>query len=108
MTRLVTALEAQDHLVVAGHTWPPRSNDLGRVISEREAILGGGSGGSSGAVSYQPSGTAQSTFMPFRPVSSNPLKKLEAADWNLYLIDAVGAEIVLLPRTSDALPERRC
>lgn len=38
---------------------------------------------------YKPSGTAKSTFMPFRPQSSNPLKRLESADWNLYVVDMV-------------------
>lgn len=84
MSRLVTALEEQDHHVICGATWPPRSSDLGRVMSEREA-----SEGRSIDERYKPSGTARSTFMPFRPATSNPLKKLEAADWNLYLIDLV-------------------
>lgn len=39
---------------------------------------------------FAPSGTARSTFMPFRPASSNPLKRLEAADWNIYVIESVG------------------
>ena len=85
MTRLVTALEEQDHTVVSGASWPPRvSADLARVISEREA-----SEGRELEARYTPSGIAQSTFMPFRPVSSNPLKKLESADWNLYVVDLV-------------------
>jgi hypothetical protein len=90
MTRLVTALEAQDNLVVSGATWPPRNsiNDLGRVMSEREA-----SEGKSLNERFVPSGTAKSNFMPFRPVSSNPLKTLESADWNLYLIDMVSCVI---------------
>jgi len=85
MTRLITALEEQDHTVVSGASWPPRgSGDLARVISEREA-----SEGRDLEARYQPSGVAQSTFMPFRPVTSNPLKKLESADWNLYVVDLV-------------------
>lgn len=40
---------------------------------------------------YKPSGVAHSTFMPFRPETSNPLKKLESADWNLYVIDLVSS-----------------
>lgn len=87
MTRLVTALEEQDHTVVSGASWPPRSkNDLGRVMSEREA-----SEGRALEDRYRPSGVAQSTFMPFRPATSNPLKKLESADWNLYVIDLVSS-----------------
>jgi hypothetical protein len=85
MTRLITALEEQDHTVVSGASWPPRgSGDLARVISEREA-----SEGRDLEARYRPSGVAQSTFMPFRPVTSNPLKKLESADWNLYVVDLV-------------------
>lgn len=82
--RLVTALEEQDHHVISGASWPPRSQELGRVISEREAALSGGR-----EIAYQPSGVAKSSFMPWRPVSSNPLKKLESADWNLYVVDLV-------------------
>jgi hypothetical protein len=90
MTRLVTALEEQDHTVVSGASWPPRaSTDLARVISEREA-----SEGRALEERYKPSGVAQSTFMPFRPQSSNPLKKLESADWNLYIVDLVSSSSV--------------
>ena len=91
MTRLITALEEQDHTVVSGASWPPRgTGDLARVISEREA-----SEGRDLEARYQPSGVAQSTFMPFRPVSSNPLKKLESADWNLYVVDLVSRLFVV-------------
>lgn len=38
---------------------------------------------------YRPSGTASSTYIPWRPTSSNPLKKLETADWNLYVLESV-------------------
>jgi hypothetical protein len=38
---------------------------------------------------YAPSGIAHSSFMPFRPQSSNPLKRLEGADWTLYVVDSV-------------------
>ncbi|KAL7418463.1 hypothetical protein Q5752_006921 [Cryptotrichosporon argae] len=89
---LVTALEEQEHHVVCGAAWPPRSSDLGRVISEREATRHGGR-----ADAYHPSGTARSTFMPFRPASSNPLKHLEAADWNLYVIDLPQLNAFALP-----------
>lgn len=85
-SRLVTALEEQQHHVVCDATWPPRSSELGRVISEREAAYGDPHG-----ERYKPSGVATSSFMPFRPVSSNPLKKLETGDWNLYVIDLVGS-----------------
>lgn len=84
-TRLVTAMEEQDHHVVCDAAWPPRSQDLSRVMSEREA------GSRRGEGRFEPSGTAQSTFMPYRPTSSNPLKRLETADWNLYVIDLVGS-----------------
>jgi hypothetical protein len=85
MTRLVTALEEQDHTVVSGASWPPRaSTDLARVTSEREA-----SEGRDIEARYRPSAIAKSTFMPFRPETSNPLKKLETADWNVYVVDLV-------------------
>ena len=83
-SRLVTALEEQEHHVVCSASWPPRSAELGRVISEREA-----SEGRSVEERFKPSGVATSSFMPFRPASSNPLKTLESADWNLYVIDMV-------------------
>ena len=44
---------------------------------------------------YKPSGTATSSFMPFRPASSNPLKLLESEDWNLYVMDLVSIPPVL-------------
>lgn len=94
-TRLVTALEEQDHHVVSGASWPPRSQELGRVIAERESYererdehhhhYHG--------PHFKPSGTAKSTFMPFRPASSNPLKQLEAADWNIYVVDSVSRRL---------------
>ncbi|KAK4685829.1 hypothetical protein P7C73_g4310, partial [Tremellales sp. Uapishka_1] len=90
-TRLVTALEEQDNLIVCGASWPPKSQELGRVMAERAAGEGRDGKG------YKPSGTAKSTFMPFRPVSSNPLKKLEGADWNLYLIDLPQVNAFALP-----------
>lgn len=90
-SRLVTALEETESHVVHGAAWPPRSQELGRVMSEREA-----SEGRNLEDRYKPSGVADSNFMPFRPASSNPLKKLEGADWNLYVIDMVS--IVLRTR----------
>lgn len=88
--RLITALEEQEHHVVSGATWPPRSQELGRVLAERDAAMGlVHRGEGEYRVRYQPSGTAKSTFMPWRPATSNPLKKLESADWNLYVIDMV-------------------
>ena len=83
-SRLITALEEQQHLVISDAAWPPRSSELSRVISEREA-------GQGRALEdrFKPSGVAHSSFTPFRPASSNPLKKIESADWNLYVIDMV-------------------
>lgn len=86
VTKLVTALEEQDHLVVCGATWPPRSQELGNVMSDREH----GYNRRGVAERYQPSATASSTYIPWRPASSNPLKKLETADWDLYVVDSVG------------------
>jgi hypothetical protein len=53
MSRLVTALEEQDHTMISGAAWPPRSHDLGRVMSEREAGEGRRLGDR-----YKPSGVA--------------------------------------------------
>ena len=83
-SRLVTALEEQQQHVVCDAAGAPRSSDLSRVISEREASVGRHL-----EERFKPSGVAHSSFMPFRPATSNPLKKLEAADWNLYVIDLV-------------------
>ena len=82
-SRLITALEEQDHHMVCDATWPPKSQDLARVIAEREALEGRGSR------STQPSGVAKSSFMTWRPATSNPLKHIESGDWNLYVIDMV-------------------
>ncbi|EIW72227.1 hypothetical protein TREMEDRAFT_25120 [Tremella mesenterica DSM 1558] len=85
-SRLVTALEEQDHHVVCGATWPPRSQELARVINERDQEK-----------KYEPSGTAHSSFMPWRPDTSNPLKRLESADWNVYLVDLPQIQAFALP-----------
>ncbi|WVR07731.1 hypothetical protein IAU60_004774 [Kwoniella sp. DSM 27419] len=91
-SRLVTALEEQGNYTVHGASWPPRSQELSRVISEREAALGSGR-----EVHYSPSATATSSYMPFRPASSNPLKRLETADWNLYVVDLPQMNAFALP-----------
>lgn len=87
-TRLITALEEQDGHVVYGASWPPRDQVIKAVHDreEREDRLD----------RYKPSGTAKSSYMPFRPETHNPLKQLEAADWNIYVFDLV----------SDEYPER--
>ena len=75
-SRLVTALEEADHHMVCDAAWPPsHAADHPDVSSDTRK--------------YEASGVARSSFMPFRPVSSNPLKKLEGGDWNLYVIDMV-------------------
>ena len=86
-SRLITALEEQDNHVVYGAAWPPKAHDpaIKHGLNEREAADG------RGMVHYAPSGIAHSSFMPWRPVSSNPLKTLESGDWNLYVIDMVGS-----------------
>ncbi|WWC91647.1 uncharacterized protein L201_006593 [Kwoniella dendrophila CBS 6074] len=101
-TKLVTALEEQDQHIIHGASWPPRSQELSRVISEREAQAAIQLGIDPDQmqkrhVNYKPSGTARSTFMPFRPATSNPLKKLESADWNIYLIDLPQMNAFALP-----------
>ena len=85
-SRLVTALEEQQNHVVCDATWRPRSSELSRVMSEREASQGRGI-----EYRYKPSGVAKSSFIPFRPATSNPMKTYESADWNLYVIDMVRA-----------------
>ncbi|WVW86100.1 hypothetical protein I302_108139 [Kwoniella bestiolae CBS 10118] len=96
-SRLITALEEQDHHIIHGASWPPRSQALSRVISEREAETEFGTTAARRHVHFRPSATAHSTFMPFRPVTSNPLKKLESADWNLYVIDLPQMNAFALP-----------
>ncbi|WVR00221.1 hypothetical protein IAU59_007363 [Kwoniella sp. CBS 9459] len=105
-SKLVTALEEKDNFTVHGASWPPRNQELSRVMSEREALLGDlasgtsvgvGAGSGRREVHYKPSGTARSTFMPFRPATSNPLKKLETADWNLYVVDLPQMNAFALP-----------
>lgn len=80
VTRIVEALEEQEGNVVCGATWPPRE-DKKRASQEDDSRIN----------RYVPSATATSGFMPFRPMSSNPLKdqNIEAADWNIYVIDLV-------------------
>lgn len=82
-TRLITALEEGDRHIVYGANWPPKSQELSRVISEREALIGGEDR------YYPPSGTAKSTYVPYRPPTRNPLKQFESPDWRLYVIDSV-------------------
>nr|XP_031860461.1 uncharacterized protein CI109_004072 [Kwoniella shandongensis]KAA5527533.1 hypothetical protein CI109_004072 [Kwoniella shandongensis] len=101
MTRLITALDEQDRHFVSGASWPPKQpQNLSRVISERELLQAQGMGKLGSEVSFEPSGKAKSTVsMPFRPASSNPLKRLEleTADWNLYVIDSPQLNAFALP-----------
>ncbi|ORX40643.1 peptidase family M48-domain-containing protein [Kockovaella imperatae] len=90
--RLITALEEQEHHYVCGAAWPPRSSDSGHLVSEREAWER-----KTIEDRYKPSGTATSSFMPFRPDTSNPLKKLQSADWNLYVLDLPMLQAFALP-----------
>lgn len=84
--RIITALEEQDKHIVSGAAWPPKE-DFARSMSEREERFGDYSGRLS---RFEPSATAHSAYMPFRPESQNPLKNMESADWNIYIIDHVG------------------
>lgn len=86
-TRLVTALEEQDGHVIAGAAWPPRQQLL-RAIHEKEER-------EDRLDRYKPSATAKSSYMPFRPESSNPLKLLESADWKIYVFDLVSSARLL-------------
>jgi hypothetical protein len=60
-------------------------------MAEREAFYGPSGLGPKEV--YEPSGVAKSDFVPFRPQSSNPLKRLESADWNLYVVNLVSKKI---------------
>lgn len=80
-TRIVEALEQQDCKVVSGAAWPPRE-DKKRNTQEDDSRI----------ARYGPSATATSGFMPYRPISNNPLKdkNIQEADlWNIYVIDLV-------------------
>lgn len=80
-TRLITALEEDDRHLVHGASWPPRghTDELAKVMDERQK----------GLKMYEPSATATSGSMPFRPDSRNPLKMLEQGDWNIWVVDSV-------------------
>ncbi|ODN99000.1 hypothetical protein I350_07152 [Cryptococcus amylolentus CBS 6273] len=95
--RLITALEEQDRHIVCGANWPPASQELSRVMSQREAMLSGGAEGGGGDRWYEPSGTAKSGYLPYRPESRNPLKKVESGDWRLYVIDSPDINAFALP-----------
>lgn len=85
-TRLITALEEEDRHIVYGANWPPKSQELSRLISERESLIG-----EEGRY-YPPSGTAKSTYVPYRPPTRNPLKQFESPDWRVYVIDSVSSK----------------
>ncbi|TYJ51389.1 hypothetical protein B9479_008039 [Cryptococcus floricola] len=98
--RLITALEEQDRHIVCGANWPPASQELSRVMSQREAMLSGSGvegGGGDRERWYEPSGTAKSGYLPYRPESRNPLKKVESGDWRLYVIDSPDINAFALP-----------
>lgn len=89
-TRLVTALEEQDDHVLSGASWPPRDNsDAMAAIHDHESRF------NRLTQHYEPTATAHSTFVPFRPASSNPLKgnNIDAGDWSIYLIDLVSGRV---------------
>ncbi|WVQ74175.1 hypothetical protein IAR50_003769 [Cryptococcus sp. DSM 104548] len=90
--RLITGLEEKDRHMVCGANWPPASQELSRVMSQREAMMGEG-----GDMWYEPSGTAQGGYLPYRPESRNPLKKVERGDWRLYVIDSPDINAFALP-----------
>ncbi|WOO79224.1 Metalloendopeptidase OMA1, mitochondrial [Vanrija pseudolonga] len=85
--RIITALEEQDKHIVSGAAWPPKE-DFARSMNEREERFGDYSGR---MARFEPSATAHSAYMPFRPQSQNPLKNMESADWNIYIIDHLNA-----------------
>ncbi|OXG29388.1 metalloendopeptidase [Cryptococcus neoformans A2-102-5] len=90
-TRLITALEEEDRHIVYGANWPPKSQELSRLISERESLIG-----EEGRY-YPPSGTAKSTYVPYRPPTRNPLKQFESPDWRVYVINSPEVNAFALP-----------
>ncbi|TXT11138.1 hypothetical protein VHUM_01889 [Vanrija humicola] len=92
--RIITALEEQDKHVVSGASWPPREDFSRSMMSEREERFGDYSGRLS---RFEPSATAHSAYMPFRPATQNPLKNMESADWNIYIIDHPQLNAFALP-----------
>ena len=90
-SRLITALEEQEgHIIcgAAGSLSAHPEGDPGALVSEREVWEA-----KNLEERYKPSGVATSSYMPFRPQSSNPLKVLESADWKMYVIDLVSPSL---------------
>ncbi|KLT42312.1 hypothetical protein CC85DRAFT_285716 [Cutaneotrichosporon oleaginosum] len=94
-TRLVTALEEQNDNVVCGAAWPPRE-DIMEAIYDHEDRM---SRRRTRVIEVEPSAVAHSNFVPFRPLSSNPLKgeNIKASDWDIYLIDLPQLNAFALP-----------
>ncbi|WVN86433.1 uncharacterized protein L203_101597 [Cryptococcus depauperatus CBS 7841] len=92
-SKLIQALEKEDRHVVCGASWPPRSQELARVMSEREALA------LEHGKQFEPSGVASSTHIPYRLPSDNPfiLPLIEEADWRLYVIDSPEVNAFALP-----------
>jgi hypothetical protein len=82
ISRLVTALEQQEQQLIHGASWPPRhhTGEVNRLQEEKEKERRHG---------FEPSATAASNFLPFKPGTSNPLKVLEGGDWNVWVVDQV-------------------
>jgi len=89
-TRLVTALEQQEQHMIHGASWPPRhhTGEVNRVQEEQEKSRRHG---------FEPSATAASSFLPFKPGTSNPLKVLEGGDWNVWVVDQPKINAFALP-----------
>jgi len=47
--------------------------------------------------SVSPSARTNSSFLPFRPESSNPLKIIESRDWDLFVVDLPRVNAFVLP-----------
>ncbi|KAF8678172.1 Peptidase family M48 [Rhizoctonia solani] len=100
--RLFTVIEDgvfdADH-VVSSPGWPPRSEEpqLAQLqtpggpwsTGRRVHVTPASFGKMQAQLLYPPSATAESTFMPFRPETSNPTKVIDDQSWKLYVVDLV-------------------
>ncbi|BEI80257.1 hypothetical protein CcaverHIS002_0107860 [Cutaneotrichosporon cavernicola] len=94
-TRLVTALEEQNDNVVSGAAWPPREDIMDAIYDHEDRM----SRRRPRLIEVEPSAVAHSNFVPFRPLSSNPLKgdNIKASDWDIYIIDLPQLNAFALP-----------
>ncbi|GAB1525538.1 hypothetical protein RhiTH_008701 [Rhizoctonia solani] len=108
--RLFTVIEDgvfdADH-VVSSPGWPPRSEEpqLAQLqtpggpwsTGRRVHVTPASFGKMQAQLLYPPSATAESTFMPFRPETSNPTKVIDDQSWKLYVVDLPKINAFALP-----------